>query len=112
MVTAELALGLPVLLAVTLALVWAVSLGLAQVRAVDAAREAARLLARGDDLATAVSAARQVAPGAVVEVLSRDPVRVRVQVVPPAPGGPAGRLLQGVSPVLESTATAVAEETS
>ena len=40
---------LPLLLAVVVAMTWMLTVGLAQVRAVDAAREAARALARGDD---------------------------------------------------------------
>lgn len=47
-VTAELALGLPLLLAVTVGLVWLLAVGAGQVRVVDGAREAARGLARGD----------------------------------------------------------------
>ncbi len=48
-VTAELAMVLPLLLAVVVAMTWLLSVGLAQVRTVDAAREAARALARGED---------------------------------------------------------------
>lgn len=47
--TAEAAVVLPLLVAVTVGLVWMLSLGVAQVRAVDAARETARAVARGDD---------------------------------------------------------------
>lgn len=61
-VTAELALGLPVLLAVTLGLAWLLSLGVAQVRVVDAARETARALARGDPQTAAVARGQRVAP--------------------------------------------------
>ena len=46
--TAELALVLPLLVAVTLGLVWLLAVGAAQVRTVDAARETARAVARGD----------------------------------------------------------------
>ena len=45
---------LPLLVAVTIGLVWLLAVGAAQVRTVDAARETARALARGDDQATAV----------------------------------------------------------
>jgi hypothetical protein len=48
MVTAEAALVLPVLVALTVAMAWMITLGVAQVRLVDAAREAARLAARED----------------------------------------------------------------
>ena len=61
-VTAEAAIVLPLVAAFALALVWLVSLGIAQVRAVDAARDAARALARGDDESAAVSAAERTAP--------------------------------------------------
>ena len=46
--TAELALAIPLLLSLTIGLVWLLSVGAAQVRMVDAAREAARATARGD----------------------------------------------------------------
>ncbi|MFI2708388.1 TadE family type IV pilus minor pilin, partial [Nocardioides sp. CER28] len=45
--TAELVMVLPALVAVTIGLVWLLSVGAAQVRTVDAARETARALARG-----------------------------------------------------------------
>lgn len=68
-VTAEMAMVLPLLLAVTVGMVWLVSLGVTQVRVVDAAREAARAAARGDPANAAVAAAHQVAPeGAAVSV--------------------------------------------
>jgi Flp pilus assembly protein TadG len=60
-VTAELALGLPLLLAVTVGLVWLLAVGAGQVRVVDAAREAARALARGDPEPVAFSRATTVA---------------------------------------------------
>ena len=58
-------MGLPLLFAVTLALVWLLSVGIAQARTVDAAREAARAAARGDDPAAAVTAGERVAPSGV-----------------------------------------------
>lgn len=61
-VTAETALVLPVLLAMTVGLVWLLSLGAAQLRVIDAARETARALARGDDVSAAVAAGQRVAP--------------------------------------------------
>ena len=88
-VTAELATGLPLLLALTVGLAWLVGVGSAQVRAVDAAREAARAVARGDSEAEAVGLARAVAPsGARVSVVTeggRVVVRVRASVH--GPGG-------------------------
>ena len=60
-VTAELALGLPLLLAVTVGLVWLLAVGAGQVRVVDAAREGARSLARGDPEQVAFGRATTVA---------------------------------------------------
>jgi len=60
--TAELALVLPLLLAVTLGLVWLLSVAAAQIRIVDAARESARAAARGEADGAAVDRGLQVAP--------------------------------------------------
>ncbi len=62
MVTAEAAMVLPVLVALTAALAWVVTLGIAQVRLVDAAREAARLAARGEPSGAVQHAALAEAP--------------------------------------------------
>ena len=67
-VTAEAATVLPLLVAVTLAMVWLVTLGLAEMQVTDAAREAARALARGEPRDTAVALARRAAPGSRVTV--------------------------------------------
>ena len=61
--TAELALGIPLLVALTAGLVWMLAVGAAQVRVVDASREAARIVARGDDVASAEWVALRIAPG-------------------------------------------------
>ena len=109
-VTAELALVLPILVAVTIGLVWLLSVGVAQVRTVDAARETARAVARGDDVGEAVARGQQVAPeGAQVTVAT-----IGGQVVATATGrvaGPGG--LFGFLPGVEvrAEAVAVAEET-
>lgn len=60
--TAESAVVIPLLVVLTLGLVWLVSLGVTQVRVVDAAREAARALARDEPPATAVALGERVAP--------------------------------------------------
>jgi hypothetical protein len=61
-VTAEAALVLPLIAAFCLALIWMVTVGIGQVRVVDAARDAARSLARGDDRDMAAALARRAAP--------------------------------------------------
>lgn len=60
--TAELALGIPLLIALTVGLVWMLAVAAAQVRVIDASREAARAVARGDDVTAAEAVAVRIAP--------------------------------------------------
>lgn len=109
-VTAELALGLPVLLAVTTGLVWLLSVGAAQVRTIDAARETARAVARGDDVGDAVALGRRVAPhGVQIEVVTRDGrVTVHARGHVRGPGGLFG-FLPGADVSADAVATAEEE---
>ena len=105
MVTAETAMVLPLLVVLTIGLAWLVSLGVAQARAVDAARETARALARDDPAADALALGRRVAPeGSRIEV-SRAGGRV-VVVVSADSRGPGG--LFGSLPLVRIRAEAVA----
>ena len=88
-VTAELALSLPVLVAVTTGLVWLLAVGAAQVRVVDAARETARGVARGDATAEAVARGEQVAPAGSSVTVTRQDGRV-VAVATGSVAGPGG----------------------
>lgn len=63
MVTAELAAALPALALVLIAAVWGVVYAATQLRCADAAREAARAAARGEDMSTIVEIAETIAPG-------------------------------------------------
>lgn len=73
MVTAELAVIIPFGVAFAFLLLWVVSLGVTQVRLVDASREAARMVARGDSLSSARATAERDAPhGATVTAISAD----------------------------------------
>jgi len=100
---------LPLLVALTLGLVWLLAVGAAQVRTVDAARETARALARGDDQAAAVGRGLQVAPeGSHIEI-SRGGGEVRVTVTGRAEG-PDGLLAGLPSPELHAVAVAADEE--
>ena len=104
-ITAELAMGLPLLLAVTTGLVWLLALGAAQVRTIDAAREAARAVARGDDARSAATAGERVAPDGVHVVVRVASGRVTAR----ASGhvaGPGG--LFGFLPGADVSAVAVA----
>lgn len=82
MVTAEAALALPVLICVAFLLSWAVLLVGAKIQCGDAAREAARLLARGESGTDVEAAVQQIAPdGARYTVQEQDDlVVVTVQV--------------------------------
>jgi hypothetical protein len=103
--TAELALGLPLLLGVTIGLVWLLAAGAAQIRVVDGARETARAVARGDAEASAVALGVAVAGrGSRVSVV-HDSGEVRVTVTRPF-DGPGGVL--EVLPAVELRAVAVA----
>lgn len=85
--TAELALGIPLLVSLTVGLVWLLAVGEAQVRVVDAARETARAVARGDAPAEAVARGERVAPGAAVTVVARDGEVVSTASVSVSPPG-------------------------
>jgi hypothetical protein len=94
----------PAVVLLSALLVWTVTLVAAQLRCLDAAREAARALARHDSPPAAVGLARDVAPaGARVEV-SRASGRVRVVVTAStrAPGW------LGALPPVRTSAAAVA----
>ena len=87
--TAELAMALPLLVAVTAGLVWLLAVGAAQVRVVDAARETARAAARGDGADEAVARGLQVAPegSRVTVAVSGDRVRASAAGGVAGPGG-------------------------
>lgn len=89
--TAEVATALPALVLVTVAVIWTIAVGLAQLRCADAAREAVRAAARGDGAEVIHQVAGAVAPaGATVAVTESDGlvvVEVSVPVLPPLPFG-------------------------
>ena len=66
----ETAIAIPLLIAVALALAWALSLGSPAMGLADAARHAAREIARGVPAADAVAAAQGAAPDAVIRVVA------------------------------------------
>lgn len=107
--TAELVMVLPVLVAVTIGLVWLLSVAAAEVRTVDAARETARALARGDDRAEATDRGIRVgATGTRVSVQATgDQVVATARARVRGPGG-LFRFLPGVT--VHARAVAVAEE--
>ena len=105
--TVELAAAIPLLVAVTLAMVGVIGLARDQVLAQGAAREAAREATMGGDPARATAAARAALPSgrpATVTVAAAGPGRVRVVV------GLAVKLPFGVRPVIVSATTVAALE--
>lgn len=100
---------LPVLVAFVVGLVWLVSLGVLQARCVDAAREAARALARGDPHQVAITLAKRGAPdGAQVDIApAADVIEVTVS-VQARPPGPIFAMLPAVG--LRATAVSAVEE--
>jgi Flp pilus assembly protein TadG len=104
-VSAEAAAVLPLLVAVAIGLVWIVALAAAQVRVVDATREAARVAARGESEAAAVSHGSRVAPDGTRFSVTRNAEDVRVTAVVEV-DGPGGlfRFLPGVEVEAESVA--------
>jgi len=107
--TAELAMVLPLLVAVAIGLVWLLAVGAAQVRTVDAARETARALARGDDESAAVGRGLAVAPDGSRVAVSRGGGEVRVTVTGRVQG-PGGLFAHLPSPRLHAEAVAADEE--
>ena len=94
MVVIEAALVIPALAAVAVALAWLVGIGSVSLSLGDAARAAARDIARGDVADVAVARAAQSVPGAVATVEARGDVVVVIvsdDVHPPVP------LLSGLS---------------
>jgi Flp pilus assembly protein TadG len=87
-VTAEAAVVLPVIAGFVLAMIWLITVGVVQVRVVDASRDAARAVARGDDLTHAAELARATAPtdAHVTINASEDRVEVTVSARPEPPG--------------------------
>lgn len=85
MATAEFAVAMPAVVLVLAVSLSALAAGLDQIRCVDAARAAARLLARGETDGAARRAGEALAPGGSELVVSADATLVRVRVTAPAP---------------------------
>ncbi|WP_373560340.1 TadE family type IV pilus minor pilin [Streptomyces sp. Ag109_G2-15] len=103
--TAESAMVLSVLVAFTMALVWALLVVAAQIQCVDAARTGARAAARQDPPDAVVEVTREAAPRGARVTVGRENDQVRVTVVAKPP------LLTGVPFEVREEAVALAEET-
>lgn len=102
------ALGLPLLMGVTVVLCWLLALGIGQVRVQDAARETARAAARGDATGAAVAVGRRVAPAGSSVRVTVGQEHVVATVVAPVPGPDVLVRLPGVR--LRAEAVAFNEE--
>ena len=111
-VTAETAVALPALAVLLVMCLWAVTVVGQQLRCIDAARIAARALARGETEPLARSAAREAAPeGAAISVQTVDGlavVEVRLTAGWPGPWGSGGGGSMGVD--IGSRAVAAMED--
>lgn len=107
-VTAEAAAVIPLLVALTIGLVWLVALAAAQVRVVDGAREVARAMARGEGQSTAVALGRKVAPGGTTFEVGSQGGTVRVHATAEV-RGPGGLFAFLPSLTVESEAVAAQE---
>jgi hypothetical protein len=106
-VTAEAAVVLPVVVLFAFGLAWLVALGATQVRALDAARETARAVARGENAEASVGLGQRVATaGASISVRDEgETVEVTIDAPVRGPGG-----LFGFLPTYHARAKAVAAE--
>ncbi|ARI53769.1 TadE family type IV pilus minor pilin [Streptomyces bacillaris] len=103
--TAEAAVVIPVLVAFTMALLWALVAAADQIRCVDAARAGARAAARSEPEAVVLAAARDTAPRRARVEVGRAGDLWHVRVEAPTPG-PAV-----LSLTLRAEAVALAEDT-
>ena len=107
--TAELAMVLPLLVAVAIGLVWLLAVAAGPVRTVDAARETARAGAARDEQSTAVARGLAVAPDGSRVAVSRGAGEVTVTVTGRVQG-PDGLFAHLPSPRLRAVAVAAEEE--
>jgi hypothetical protein len=80
MVTAETAVVLPIIAAFALVLLWLISAAITEVRLVDASRDAARALARGEDEAAVRAHVTESGPPGSQMLVVHDGAEVTVEV--------------------------------
>ncbi|MCW2761149.1 MAG: hypothetical protein JWR85_1350 [Marmoricola sp.] len=109
-VTAETAVVLPLIAVFTVSMAWLVSLGITQVRALDAARETARAAARSEGPGEALALGRRVAPSGSRISVGHSDGTVVVRVSSPVTG-PAGLFGHWAAFRVEAEAVAAQEPT-
>lgn len=110
-VTAETAVALPLVAVFTVSMAWLVTVGITQVRALDAARETARAAARSDSAGEAVALGRRVAPEGSTFSVKHGRGTVVVRVSSPV-SGPAGLFGDWASIRVQAEAVAAQEPES
>jgi hypothetical protein len=109
-VTAETAVALPLIAVFAVSMAWLVSVGITQVRALDAARETARAAARSDGAGEALALGQRVAPDGSRISVSHGDGTVVVTVSSPV-NGPAGLFGRWASFRVKAEAVAAQEPT-
>ena len=108
-VTAELAIAIPVLLSLLLLGIWTISLVVLNIQCIDAARDVARAVARGEPPDQAKAIGQRAAPGSVITII-RQGQDVHVTVTTKPTRNPP--LLSALGPThLTATATLQSEPT-
>jgi hypothetical protein len=108
MVTAETAVVLPIIAAFVLVLLWLISAAITEIRLVDASRDAARALARGEDETAVRAHVAETGPDGSNVLVVRDGQDVTVEVSTSA--RPPGWLLVPLPPIpLHASATTQTE---
>ncbi|MFG1818700.1 TadE family type IV pilus minor pilin [Kribbella sp. NPDC049174] len=79
-VTAEVAIALPVLLTLLFLGIWLIGVVTANIRCIDAARDVARAVARGESPETAQEIGRRTAPAGATVTISRTDSDIHVTV--------------------------------
>jgi Flp pilus assembly protein TadG len=102
-VTAEAAFVFPVLLAVLALGLWLVGTVVTNIRCIDAARDTARAVARGESLEAARQLGERAAPPGATITITRQDVTIHVEVVA-TPSTPRGLLAALPRPTPKATA--------
>jgi len=110
-VTAEMALALPVLISLLLLGIWSIGLVVLNIRCIDAARDVARAVARGESPEEATAIGRRTVPtGTIVIAREASDIKVTVTAVP-AHQPPLLSLLSPTTLTATATLQAEPEET-
>ncbi|WP_433014388.1 TadE family type IV pilus minor pilin [Kribbella sp. CA-294648] len=108
--TAEVAFVIPVLLAVLAAGLWLVGTVITNIRCIDAARDTARAVARGEPTEAARQLGERTAPSGATITITQTDSTIHVQVIATS-ATPPGVLRALPNPTAQATATVQTEPT-